>query len=676
MFQQSNQLPVSFDQIDQTTFNGNLPQGNDAVPQLQVSPWLHQNSQIAMYAIGTFRSIAQTACQKTHLHAFGYNLLSQNRFHNQVYQQWCQMVIDLTELLIVTKGYPPQDAVTKAAQRVYEAFLGMAYSTYPQLQQVTPRELQFGLQTAQQIYQSITNDIRQYRNGGMQNMTQMGNSGNLPPINYNQAPQNNFAGAQVGGSYSHQPYQQNSFHQPANNTATIESSLYDVPGQSDQILQPKEELSFDSFGNSVYNQTEQKLMHVSMPEQTDLPIPKDVDSCVVDPTYYQPSGFKLDIERPYDLIWNPGGIEIRPAQLVEWSITVGDDAPYPQLVNPDVYCTFLIKFPDGVIKEKFVEWTNSMNYLRHELDADMRRKAYRPAGIVVSSSVPISTIGGDAIKATDAVSAVEDGHLKRSSLPPVVLEPIFQGSNDLEIEQTIREELENLLNINFSADVPMPAVEYRSQFTYPIQITQEVAEELDKLVSSKDLTQVALGLRQLALEGKLSIRTLRAINDRLTKAVNLTLTDSMALTVQIDDFCEDYVGLEDYLEQKRSSNMRKVLQGAGDSVLKRALQLVEVDSGHEVNNPQIVLVDNYLNHQVGWTLDELASLNIKSGKAVLVSAAAHPTIIETLRGMISRANAEADVFVGTLRIVTADGYYLELIKGRLVNGATLLKLVK
>lgn len=690
-------LPVPCNQVDQRFFNNNLPDGNDAIPQVQLSQWMQQNQQVGLKAIGLFRGMAQGACQKTPLHTFAYNLLCSNGFQNQVYQQWCQTVVDFTEFLVNVKGYqmppPPgyqsngQDAAMVAAQKVLEAFLGVAFGTYPALQQVTPQQMIPALQQSQVMYNSINNDINAYKSGHynrpqpqQQYQTNGYNHGNLPQIQVGQGGQN-YSHAQVGGhanvssGYNSQP-QHHSPAAPA--SGEVANSLYDIPSQ--QPLVPKEEISNEQpYNNAYYTEPapmQQATQAQPVPEATNLPIPTNINEVVVDPTYYQPTGFKLDINRAYDLIHNPGGIEIRPAQLVDWEITPGDDAPWPQLIDPQRYCLFLVKFPGGVVKEKFVEWTDAMQYLRHELDAELRRKAYRPNGIVVSSATPISTIGGDSVKATEVKSLVEDGHLKASAVPPVVLDDIFQGANDLEVEHSVREELSNLLQTNFSDDVPMPAVEYRSAFIQPIQLTQTAFDVIGELRQTKNLSQVAQGLRDLTTQGEVSIRVMRVLNERLAKAVNDVMRDGLGLTLEIDDFCEDYLHLEDHLEQKRGPQIRKKLQDAAEVVLNRALTVTVLYEEDDTSNASYGVVDNFYNHQVGWDLADIASLNLKSGKAVLISQLAHPVILETLKGMIRRANEGKDTFTGILRLITRDGYYLELVKGRLIEGAHLLKLVK
>lgn len=682
------QLPVPYDGIDPGTQNPNLPQGNDRVPQIQLTQWLHQNQQIWLYTIGLLRAVAQSTFNKSPTHCAAYNLLSQNHFNNQLWQQWCQTTADFVEFLIVAKQYQPQAATDKCAQMVYMSFLGMAYQTYPQLQQVTPHEFVPGLQQATTIYTQMMTDLRNYKNGTYnQRSFNGGGSNQLPPINFQQQQPSNYnQGLNNFQTSGYTPsFNQPAPYQGAANTSTsgsVGSSYYDEPAPAKPLV-PVEEISSDNtdyFGAPIkqdYSSVQTYSQAAPVIEETDLPAPRTVDDVVMDPTYYTPSGFKLDINRPFDTIHSPGGVITRPAQLVNWEVSIGDDMPWQQIADPSRFCLFYVKFPDGIIKEKFVEWTPTMKYLDHEHDVEMRRKAYRPSGIVVSADTPISTIGGDALTEEDVVSMIQDGHLKRNAVPPVVLKTTFSGATDLEVEMTVREELQNLMEIKFDAEYPMPACEYRSTFLHPLNITEECFAELTLLSKQEDLSQVALGLRDLVTQGILPIRYYRFINDRFTRAVNDVLHDAMTLSTDITDFCDDYIDLEAHLTKKKGENMVKVLRGAATNIINKSLFLMETTDGFEEDASTVYqIADNYINIQLGWSLDDLTTPNIRTGKATLISASSHPTLLESLRGMIERSMKAEDFVAGTMRLITSEGCYLEVIKGRLVKNATLLKLVK
>lgn len=407
--------------------------------------------------------------------------------------------------------------------------------------------------------------------------------------------------------------------------------------------------------------------HASSPEQEDLPIPLNVDEVVLDPTYYQPVGFKLNLAGLYDHFYNPGGIEIRLAHKSNWDVVLGDEMPYHISVDPSQYVMFHVRFPDGTVKEKATEWTEQMNYARHELNDELRRKSQRSNGIVVEMKVPVSTIGHDPITSDEVAMLVKDGDLKGVPEGPVILSQMYTGSTDMEIRAAVNEDMAELLGVEFSTEVPMPPVEYVSLATHYLNIDEDVFNLLDELSKCGDLGRVALDLKDLAETG-FDSSYYRFLNSRLTSSVNRFMRESMSLSTEIDDFANEATELMDYLATRKGEHYLNIIKAGAHDILRKAISVENTDGGYCV-------VDYNINFQLGWFLDELSSLNIHSGKPVLVSVHSHPTIIETLRGMIKRAGAE-NVNARKLRLITADGAVLELIRGYLVDKAMLLKLVK
>lgn len=703
-----NQLPVPFDQIDQSTFNGNLPNGNDIVPNITLSQQMMQNQQVALQAIGYFRAIAQSTAQKTALHAFCYNLLSQNRFQNQIFTQWCQNLITFLELLIIAKGYNTKDGIEMACQRMYEAFMSMAWNEYKNagLGPHVPNGMWQSLDKGLQLYTTIMQDNQKYlqhgaaafqqqqfngfnnnngsfnsnntggfNNGGFNNNGTSG--GNLPRIN---------AGA-VTGSFGNNNQRQtgmplSGFGNNTNATSSAAGGFYDEPIVESKPLQPVEEISSDVYSqypsqdyppinqnsgpaptmNSNFTQQQSQLDEV-----TDLPIPLNIDEVVIDPTYFQPVGHKLNLEDLFGLIFNPGGIEIRPAHRSGWDITLGDDMPYGISVDPGTCVLFHVRFPDGTVKEKSVEWTEPMNYLRHELNTELRRRAQRPNGIAVETSMPISTIGGDVVTSKDLEVIKSEVGLDGPITNPIIIDGFFSGSTDLEVRDAVLDTLSELLETEFSKDYPIPAHEYVSLNTHVLRLTEEEFDEIDALSKCADLARVALELKEMG-EAGMDDHKYRFLAARLTKSVNRFMKENMSLNIDIDDYVTELPDLLDYLATNKGPRYVEIIKKGATDILRKAISVERTDAGFAV-------IDYTVNFQLGWNLDQLASLNIHSGKPVLVSVASHPTILESLRGMIKRQGAE-NIDARTLRLITADGAVLELIRGYLVDKAMLLKLVK
>lgn len=696
----SNQLPVPFNQLDQSTFNGNLPNGNDKVPQINLSQQMMQNQQIALQAIGYFRAIAQSTAQKTPLHVFCYNLLSQNNFQNQVWAQWCQHLVVFTELLIMAKGYNTNDAIKMACTRLYEAFLSGAFKEYANagLGQVVPQQLWHGLEQGVGLYNQILADNQKYQqhgvaafqqqqqsfgnfNNGFQNNNFQNNnnqgSGNLPRIN-NSAVQGSFGQQRSGGNGI--PLS-NSYD--ATQTTTAMGGLYDEPIAQQKPLQPVEEISSDVY--SQYPTTDEYIpMNNTGPaaqtnsnftqrpayveqQETDLPIPLNIEEVIIDPMYYQPAGFTLDQDNPYGLIFNPGGIEIRPAHLSNWEVTPGDDMPYCISINPDQWIMFHVKFPDGTVKEKAIEWNEHMDYQRHELNVELRRRAQRPNGIVAESKVPVSTIGSDPQREDDIKSLQEDAGLKGNVEGPVILSTLFNGSTEMEIREAVNEAMSDLLGVEFTKESPMPPVEYVSIATHYINLDEEEYQTIKDLSECGDIGRVAADLKELGDSG-FDTSYYRFLNSRLTKSINRFLRENMSLNVEIDDFVTEAVDLLDYLATNKGDRYLAIIKKGAHEILRKAISVEQTDGG-------TCVIDYNVNFQLGWYLDELSGLGIHNGKPVLVSTASHPVILQTLSGMIKRCGPE-NVNSRNLRLITADGAVLELIRGYLVDKAMLLKLVK
>lgn len=682
MYAQQGQLPVSFQQVDQSTFNGNLPAGNDKIPQLQLSQLMQNNQAIAATAVGLFRATAQGAVQKSPLHIFVYNLLSQNWFQNNIYQQWCQTTVDFAEFLCAAKQYQPQDAVARAAQYVYESLLAQAVVSYPALLQmnVVQQTHMQGLQVANQRYQQMINDIQAFKQGRYQPQQQMqqqqpmqqqmyqNQSGNLPPVN-----------SGMGNYATTTQYTAQTTQYPTASQDNGSNAYYDTPATTAPMV-PKEEISSDVYG-SYHNNGQQPMqmqqpVQATQPEQTDLPVPTDVSEVQVDPMYYQPQGFKMNLARPYDEIHNPGGIVIKPAHLTSWERTSNDFEPYSEMADPGQFCRFFVKFPDGVVKEKFVPWNPQMQYLDHELNDDLRRREYRPTTVIVAAKAPISTIGSAPTTATAVKTMVVDGDLpKEGIVNPIILDgQVFTGASDLEIEGTVLTELRELLGIDDTDEearsTQLPAHEYKSMTFHQLDVSEETYKLLEDLGNYRDLQGVAAELKSLVQQGHLNIRYYRFLNERLTRSMNDFLKDNLSIhAISIDDFCNDIGELLDYLASKKGAEIVQIVRSCAVNIITRAITTGELDGEYGV-------LDQYVNFQMGWTLEQLSTLNILSEHAVLVSNATHPTVIEVLKGMINR-NTGNDVTPNSrMRLITLDGVYLEVIRGRLIEKAILLKRMK
>lgn len=645
-------LPVPLNQIDQSTINNQLPNGNDKIPQIQLSQWSQANQQLQLYAIGAFRLKAQNTINKTPFHVFCYNLLSSNGFQNQIWNQWSGLVVDFVELLVRLRHYQPNGAVEQATTVLYEIYLGKVYESYAQdLQQanVITQELHNSLMIAAGRYQTVVNDITTSKQNNFQqvNSNQWNNQPTqLPPIGT----------AAVTGTYQANGFSTaNTF---ANTTTTdIENPLYE--GVKMQVK--------DEWGTGI-TQQQNNVGSFVQPMAAEVPhieeqyiedVPQNVNEVVMDPNHYLPEGVKLDYLRPFDIIYSPGDIKTYPAFLHPDKVrTVGDDAPYSFMGDPDIYCMFYVEWPDGVIKEKLVEWTQPMEYLRHELDAQLRDRYFKPSGKIVPNSNKFHLGLG---ATTELEIAVETDTTIET--PVVISDIIFEG-DDLEVELQAKQHVMERLGL--SEEDVVPAHEYASLVSHSLDITQEAYVALEAIHNLDDIRLVPVQLKELMNDGILPLRQFNWINSRLTVFTNSFLENGLSLTTTITNFEED---LEDLIKHILNRHGKKrhdlFLEFAIREILKRGLNLATQDES------DYSICDYNVNVQLGLTLAELSTDNITKEKAVLVSEATNLGLKQLLLDTINR-NAE-NALATNIRLITVDGYYLWVVRGRIVDKAVLLR---
>lgn len=675
---------VCFNAVDQGTFNPNLPNQNDAIPQLQASPWLQnqQAQQMLSQSIGIFRLRLQERAMRSPLHSWAYNQISMNRFQNQTWNEWCNRLAGFLEYISVVPSQaqqnPPNVAVPKAADTMFKCYLASCVAQQPQLFQFVQQDQNMvaELQKFGQLAGVILQDITAYRNNRMasqqpqqqipyaqqpyqQQQPQYGN-----PQYAQQTPLQSLAAAPQG-AFALTPLPLTGAT-PAGNTGMDYSvpSNDPAPKPISVLAEPTKPLNpVETYGVSVA--PVDTVAPVFNMQELDRPVPLVAADVIMDPHYCEVEGFTVDNDRPFDIIHSPGGVITRPAyQVKDWKVTRNDSFVYTQLIDPQRFIRFYTKWPDGMVQESILEVTPMMDYLRHEINADLLRDAHRPDGVVATTKLKIYKEISD-IKPIDEVKELmlSDEH------QPVRLRGDFQGTTDMENEVEVRKVLRQELKLD--KDATLPAHEYLSTRTHLIDIDDSDFEELMQTLDSNDLAAVAKDLRLHYNKGILSSRTFNFINDRLTKEVNTFLNDAMSQTVRMDDFSLDVIPLMDYLASVDGKYVT-MLKEATSLILAHSVQLHRSEDDSD-NTVTYSINDSFVNLQTGWNLRELTDMTLNS-EAQLVSACTHQALIDTIKSMLGRATA-AERILHRFRLVTLDGAYLEIFKGVLVQNAYMFKRV-
>uniref|UniRef100_A0AB39CD69 Virion structural protein n=1 Tax=Pseudomonas phage RVTF4 TaxID=3236931 RepID=A0AB39CD69_9VIRU len=718
MMQQPQQMlaGIVYNVIDQSSFNPNLPQGNDLQIQVQPSQWLQnpQSQQMLGLAVGMFRQRMQERANRSFLHTWAYNRLSQNRFQNQHWQTWVNHLYNFLEFISVVQGQsnPPNAAPGKAADTMYKCYVAQCVAEHPQLmnflvvqgpQGPVPDQNSIGeIQKYSQLLGAIMQDTNAYRNGSMMapqqvqqyqqpypqymqagqvNVSMGGSSpGQLPPVNmmqYNQQPQYQAQRPAMGLSsmtvgqhiQTNQPLPVQSVSNSGGGSTGMD---YGVPAAPEPmpvaspnppaVMQPTESYGVTLAPISPVPVNPQTQMVATMPvEELDRPIPMSAAEVILDPHYYVPDGVEVDLERPFDTIYSPGGVITRPAYQVDWTVTRNDTHVYTQMVDPTRFIRFYTQWPDGVVQERIEEITEMMDYMRHEINPDLKAAAHRPNGEVVLTQLQVhKTI-------TDMLPLAEVKELQLADeAQPVRLVVDFQGTTDMENEVEARRVLRKELGLD--TDVKLPSHEYGSTRTHLIEIDEATFEELLGHLDTNDLQQIAKDLALMQREGKLGNRVFKFIDARLTNEVNSYLKDVLSQDVSIDHFTADINDLFDYVAQNLGEKYVKLLKEGAQTILARSLQLAKTEDEGDVIYS---INDNFINLQTGWMMAELTDAKVDD-EAQLVSKYTHAALIEAIKTMLGRATP-AERILRRFRVVTLDGAYLEIFRGKLVENAFMFK---
>lgn len=680
---------ICFNAVDQSTFNPNLPNNNDAVPQIQASQWLQnpQAQQMLAMSLGIFRLRLQERAARSPLHTWAYNAISTNRFQNPVWNDWGNRLAAFLEFLSVVPSQaqqnPPNVAVPKAADTMFKCYLATCAAQQPQLYQFIAQDqsMTSELQKYSQLSGAIMQDIQAYRQGRMASQQQQQvpyaqqqaygqpvNMGYGQPQQAHQTPLQSMA-VQPQAAYSVQPMAIQASTGPGNTGMD-----YGIPAAEplpvaplqNVLAQPNKPLNpVETYGVSIAPvDTVAPLAPVYAVEELDRPIPASAAEVIMEPHYHTPVGFEVDEERAFDIIHSPGGVITRPAyQVKDWVVTRNDTFVYTQLVDPQRYIRFYTKWPDGMVQENIVEITPMMNYLQHEIDADLRRAAHQPDGKVVQKQLAIHK----EINNMKTITEVKELMLTDEHQPVRMLVE-FQGSTDMENEVEARKLLRQ--DLNLSKDDTLPAHEYRSSRTHLIDLDDASFEALMTTLDSNDLAAVAKDLTMHLRKGVLTPRMYNFINKRLTEETNSFLKDAMSQEVRIDDFVEDVIPLMDHLATLDGKYV-VMLKEATALLLSRSVQLHR--SEDEDNGVVYSINDSFVNLQTGWNLADLSDGKL-SDEAQLVSGFTHQALIDAIKGMLGRATP-AERILHRFRVITLDGAYLEIFKGVLVQNAFMFKRV-
>lgn len=681
-------LPFPYDHVyDPSTIDQNLPNSNRVMVNVHIPPMLQQHS---AWVIGMFRAAAQKRLNYGPLHVFEYNLLSYNHFQNEIFAMQIQVLFDTIDFMVQIQQEPYQQAIERAIDKVYAGHMAVTAVEYQQvLWPMLDAQTQQSVHTSHQEYMSLLQYLDDYRQGRIQpqNTAPPMGGGQVPPPRPG-GPMGPQAGSQrgynvsgghggptPGGGHQNPPQRRMQGSMGVGGQAQTHTAPQSTPspggstgtgGRYAHVARPTESWTTDN-APAAPTAPPQPSPSMEAPPMNEEPM-VDLSAVVLDIKNAQVA----DVERPWDGFYTPEGYWVEPRFLAEAKRTFDFEKPYAQAYNPQTQMAFLIS-GQGRVEEKVIDQTQSMLYLNHELNAQLRVVAERRErgknGLVVPDMRNVIDYDKEHQAASQVQESLQKGDIQQAR-DPVILDTLYTGISDLENEEAARDDLAELLDAN--EDDLLPPHQYQTAKVYPIHVIGDVAENtLRCLTQAESLVHLATAMRQAGVDETLNTRYLRFLDERLARAVNSMFTDNLSMpNFSLESFMEDIEDLLAIVEKRHGRDLVDVIESRTPTFLARWLNFdTETITEGETTREQFCLKDLFSNYQVAFELNELAALTLGS-EAEVVNREVNPNLHALIRRFLE---SQSEMKGKTLRIITADGVYLRVLQGWLQKGSLLLK---
>ncbi|QVD49358.1 hypothetical protein LUCX_288 [Xanthomonas phage vB_XciM_LucasX] len=372
-------------------------------------------------------------------------------------------------------------------------------------------------------------------------------------------------------------------------------------------------------------------------------------------------------ERRWDHILLDNGVQMRPAFNSPWTLSFDPATPAVPYYDPGTEILFHVKEQDKVTWKLFT-WDNSMEYLKHEMDPNLRRREQelqqRKEGKVrpnwelakdlrPTPSSPLATSEPlNAETRAMEVKSVNDGNfMQTTSLADAVKKSSYK----------LRVETPELFKKPFELYVD------RAVLTTEVNVDFGQMYEMTNAQSFQDLWSKM---------GDLESELLSAVDARITQGINQALKQNLSIpSLDIDSFYGDWADLRDVLLERYGEPVVEALESAAPEVIFRWLSHYEESEIEEV----AALLDIEAEHKaLIWSERtsvtclpfSAADLNLPAD-GVMVSAAVNPEVYSTLLALMARTADWPHVYFARY-LTTNDGQVFSVVKGYLNDEALMI----
>ncbi len=382
-----------------------------------------------------------------------------------------------------------------------------------------------------------------------------------------------------------------------------------------------------------------------------------------------------DLDRLWDWVLFEDGTQLRPVyqsrQDGNWKITYDPTQPAPPLYDPQTHILFKIRSPEGAVSYEAIQREPTMEYLDHELDPELRRKA----------QVEVEANQGKVAAAWQLVEQLRPN----PSSPLATSEPLYEDGEGMGVTATAPDQF--LLTTDLGRGVKRSLVRLKvdnpeiNSGAFELYVDQAILTtvlepdyvKLTQLQESKDFQKLHASMDDL--QGK---ELFEAVNGRVTEVINRFLKERLGLVDwSIDSFYEDFADLRNLLLEKHG---RQVLESFQDCAQEMIFQALTFFSSDDLTAAHKLLDlkddDNVLIWRERSSVTQLPVSNSELGldvgdSGVMVKETSHNALYKTFSAVFNRTLDLPLVYRGRY-IATSDGVVYALVRGMLNLEAILI----
>lgn len=415
-----------------------------------------------------------------------------------------------------------------------------------------------------------------------------------------------------------------------------------------------------------------------------------VEKAPVAPSEEQPQF--TDPERPFDHFVYKGE-EFCPAFKSGWTKTFSLEQPYRVAYNPAEEVLYHVKNSAGEVREVLQPLGEGMDYLKNELNSELRRNK---AKLEIESGpkvVPTWDVMEAPTEVSESEEISEDVAVDiRSGAKPVVVKDVIQAYSAAHAKLLHEVRLIERGVAGDNTELRSIPKEYYYQEITPMRVHGVDRENVVKVLNGLSEADSVESMIQMLvdLHGNLDSDLWNTIHDRMTKRVNDILAYHIQLSGwEIDSISDDWselrgammeefgettgAGLFKTLETVGHKDLVEGATGVLANVGKNVIDTLGVsdEARKELERSLVVFTENVSVTHVPWNLEEDTLALDNEGSAILESRL--PELYKLVSGIFERTDGKNITFRHRF-IETLDGSKYELHRGYLGKEYFLLRL--